>query len=127
VPPPVNIFGSKGRSTEALAESKHDARSNRGYPGHRFDIRDPMPMTLTRLPRCPRSWNVTLEYPTSGSLALDVCGLDDRPPLLNFGLLESTERLRSLLFARRDALSNVGKPLAHRRVSERFYRGAVEA
>jgi hypothetical protein len=68
----------------------------------------------------------TLEYPTSGSLALDARGLDDRPPLLNFGLLESTERLRSLLFARRDPLSNIGEPPAHRGVSERFYRCAVE-
>ena len=44
----------------------------------------------------------------AGSLALDVRRLDDRPPLLDLGLLIRAERLWRLLLAREDLLSDSG-------------------
>src|SRR5262245_20813869 len=40
--------------------------------------------------------------------------LDDRPPLLDFGLVERAERLRCQLLARRKFMAMLGQPLAHR-------------
>jgi hypothetical protein len=48
------------------------------------------------------------------SFSLDARGLDDGPPLLDLGLLESAQRLGSLLLAWRNTLSEIGEPLAHR-------------
>jgi hypothetical protein len=41
-----------------------------------------------------------MECPAGGSLPLDVCRLDDRPPFLDLGLLQRPERLRRLLVPR---------------------------
>src|SRR4051794_3936837 len=59
-------------------------------------------------------------------LRLDVRCLDDRPPFLDLGLLVSAERLRGLLLARRNLQTDVGKPLAHRRIGERIHHGGIE-
>jgi hypothetical protein len=50
---------------------------------------------------------------TPGLFPLDARRLDDRPPLLNLGLLESAQRLGSLLFAWRNTLSEIRESLAH--------------
>jgi hypothetical protein len=47
------------------------------------------------------------------SFSLDARGLDDGPPLLNLGLLESAQRLGSLLLAWRNTLSEIGESLTH--------------
>ena len=45
--------------------------------------------------------------------SLDVCGFEDRPPLLDLGLVVGRERLRILILARRNFLAEIGEPLAH--------------
>src|ERR1043166_5495846 len=60
------------------------------------------------------------------SLALDVGGLDYRPPFLDLGLVIGDERLRRLLLARRNLLAEVGEPLAHARVRERRDHRGIE-
>src|SRR5438045_996824 len=50
------------------------------------------------------------------SFRLDVRRLDDRPPLLDLGLLLGGERLWRLLLARPDSLAQVGEPLAYQRI-----------
>src|SRR5262244_2841639 len=45
--------------------------------------------------------------------SLDVRGLEDRPPLLDLGLVVGRERLRILILARRNVLAEIGEPLAH--------------
>ena len=52
-------------------------------------------------------------YRAKDSFSLDACGLDDGPPLLDLGLLESAQRLGGLLLALRNTLSEIGEPLAH--------------
>src|ERR1044071_6276225 len=57
---------------------------------------------------------------------LDAGGLDDRPPLVHFGLVELSEVLRRELLARRQLVALVGKPLADRLVAQRADHGSVE-
>src|SRR5262245_65073613 len=54
----------------------------------------------------------------SASFRLDVSRLDDRPPLLDLGLVKSAERLRRLLLARRDHVAELGEPLPYRRIRQ---------
>src|SRR5262249_39989704 len=44
---------------------------------------------------------------------LDVRRLDDRPPLLDFGLVKGAERLWRLLLAGKNLVPQIGKPGAH--------------
>src|SRR5262249_23933669 len=60
------------------------------------------------------------------SLCPDVRCLDDRPPLLDFGLLKSAERFRRLLVARRNFLTEVGKLMAHCWVGQRINDSSIE-
>jgi hypothetical protein len=61
------------------------------------------------------------DYP--GSLYLDPCRRDDRPPFLDLGFLIAVKRLRRLLLARENLLSHVREPLTHLRVSQGVDRG----
>ena len=45
-----------------------------------------------------------------GSLRFDARGLDDRPPLLDVGLLHGSERLGRLLLAREKVQPQIGEP-----------------
>src|SRR5262245_843881 len=65
----------------------------------------------------PRHW---------ASLALDVRRLDDRPPLLDFGLLEGGQRLRRLLLARRHFEPEFGKAPTHGRIGQGLHDRRVE-
>src|ERR1017187_2248771 len=58
--------------------------------------------------------------------ALDVGGLDDRPPFFNLGLLERSERFRRLLLARRNLLAEIGKAFADGRVGKSHLHGRSE-
>src|SRR5215469_11800241 len=59
-------------------------------------------------PLCP-------QMPGNGPdlFALDVRGFEDRPPLLDLGLVVGRECLRILILARRNFLAEIGEPLAH--------------
>src|SRR5215471_18211516 len=63
---------------------------------------------------------------TRRSLRLDVRCLDDRPPLLDFGLLLRGKRLRRLFLARPDFLTHVDEPLSYRRIGQGLYDRRVE-
>src|SRR5262249_36695420 len=64
---------------------------------------------------------------TSGrSLRLDVGLLDDRPPLVELGLVVGEQRLRGLLLARRDLVAEITEALLHGRVGERLDHRGVE-
>src|SRR5260221_8235391 len=71
-------------------------------------------------------WRNGVKYPAHRSFGFDPGFLDDRPPLLDLGLLKGAERIRRLLAARHDLLPEVGEPLAHGRVGQRAHRGCVE-
>src|ERR1700692_4441874 len=60
------------------------------------------------------------------SVRVDVGGLDDRPPLLDLGLLVGAERLGGLLVARRDLLAEIGELLSHLRIGQRRHHRGVE-
>src|SRR6266516_3016031 len=57
---------------------------------------------------------------------LDVGRPDDRPPLLDLGLVVSGERRRRLLLALRDHLAEIGEPLPDYRIGQGVYDRAVE-
>src|SRR5262244_1893288 len=57
---------------------------------------------------------------------LDVGRFDDRPPLLDLGLVECTERGWRLLLARRDHLAEIGQVLPYRRIGQGIHHRAVE-
>jgi hypothetical protein len=61
------------------------------------------------------SWSLE----SASSLDLDPQLLDDRPPLLGFGLLQCAERLRCLSFARGNIVSEIGDPGSRRRIANR--------
>src|SRR5215470_19317818 len=75
-----------------------------------FDEREIMEWTW----RCQRSF------------ALDARRLDDRPPLLDFGLLQCGKRLRHLLFTRGNFDSEVNKSLMDAWVRQRTPDGTVQ-
>src|SRR5512140_738136 len=60
------------------------------------------------------------------SIALDVGRLDDRPPLLDLGLLERGEPLRRLLFLGRDVETEFGELRFGGRIGEHLHHRAVE-
>src|SRR5438270_71712 len=60
------------------------------------------------------------------SFALDVGGLEDRPPFLNFGLVECAERLRRLLVRWENFLTQVSEPRAHRWVGKGLNGHGIE-
>src|SRR6516165_6143052 len=62
----------------------------------------------------------------TASLRLDASFLDDRPPLLDLGLLLRGESLRRLLLARPGSLAHVGHPLAHQRIGQCLHHRGVE-
>src|SRR5436190_21568716 len=59
-------------------------------------------------------------------LSLDVCCLDDRPPLLDLGLLKGGKRIRRLLVARRTIEPLVGDALLRCRVGQRLDHGRIQ-
>src|SRR4029077_2667417 len=60
------------------------------------------------------------------SFRLDVSCLDDRPPLLDLGLVKSAQRLRRLLLARRDHVTELGEPLPHPWIRQGIHHRRVE-
>ena len=60
------------------------------------------------------------------SLARDVRRLDDRPPLLDLGLLQGAERFRGLLVARRNLQAERRHAVAHGRIGHGVDRRGVE-
>src|SRR5436189_1706922 len=52
-------------------------------------------------------------------LSLDICGLDDRPPFFDFGLVIRSERRRRQLIGRRNFLSGISQPSANSWVGQR--------
>ena len=60
------------------------------------------------MPSLPESFAAPLPA-SSLSLGLDAGRLDDRPPLLDLGLLEGGERLRRLHLARRNSWPMLGR------------------
>src|SRR5688572_2775509 len=86
------------------------------------DMRQEIDFRSAVWPLCAEAWIsqhhskwISLETaaPASGSLHLDSCRLDDRPPLLDLGLVVSAMRLRRLLVAREDALAEIGELRPH--------------
>src|SRR5260370_34724754 len=70
---------------------------------------------------------VILKIPvTRASVRGDVGRLDDRPPLLDLGLLVGGQRLGGLLVARRDFLAEIGKLLPHFRIGQRLHDRGIE-
>src|SRR5262245_42980352 len=63
---------------------------------------------------------------TSISFQLDVRGLDDGPPLVDLRLVICGERLRRLLLAWRDLVSELVEPLPHAGVGQGFHGRGVE-
>src|SRR5262249_59415654 len=61
------------------------------------------------------------------SFSLDVRRSDDRPPLLDLGLLEGAERRRRLLLCRRNLLSHLDQPLAQHGIGQGRHRGGIES
>src|ERR1017187_7376033 len=51
-------------------------------------------------------------------LHFDPCRLDDRPPLLDLGLVVAAERFRRLLITREDFLSKISEPGTHKRIGQ---------
>src|ERR1700694_2589276 len=60
------------------------------------------------------------------SLGLDVSGLDDRPPLFDFGFLQRAKGLGRLLLARETFLTKIGEPRTHRRVGQGINNRSIE-
>src|SRR5262245_64489810 len=59
--------------------------------------------------------------PPRFSFGLDVGGLDQRPPLVDLGLVVRGECLCGLLLARRNLLAESGEPLADGGIGERVH------
>src|SRR5215831_1025594 len=62
----------------------------------------------------------------SASLGLDARRLDNRPPLLDFGLLKSGKRLRRLLVAGKNLHPEVAKARAYRRVRQSTHHSRIK-
>jgi transposase len=61
-----------------------------------------------------------------GSLALDACCLDDRPPLFDLGLVVGAKRLGRLLLARENLLCEIGEPCPHVRIGQGVHGRGIE-
>src|SRR5215472_645428 len=64
--------------------------------------------------------------PRASSFHLDAGRLDDRPPLLDLGLVKRIERCRRQFLARKNVLRDVGQLLAHGGVLERVHHCGIE-
>src|SRR5215471_17802528 len=94
------MHGVRARARPHLQKESALARASAGWP-----------ITSTRpRRRSGRRGNV--------SFASNVRGLDDGPPLLDFGLLKGAERLGRLLVRRKNLLPKVGKTFNCSRVSQ---------
>ena len=62
----------------------------------------------------------------AGSLRLDVCGLDDRPPFTDLGLLQLGKCRRSLLLARKYLLRQSGQPRSGIGIGQSLHGGSIE-
>src|SRR5712671_4124860 len=60
------------------------------------------------------------------SLSLDVRGLDDGPPLLDFGFLQRSECFGSLLVSRENLLPEVGEARTYHRGRQGIHNGGIE-
>src|SRR5258708_35342888 len=63
---------------------------------------------------------------TCNSLRFDVRRLDDRPPLLDFGLVKGGERLGRLPLARKDLLAKIGEARTDRRIGPTLHDRSIE-
>src|SRR5436190_24265627 len=78
--------------------------------------------TCLRLPAPRNDKSECAQCSHSGELLrLDVRGLDDRPPLLDLGLVVGSERLLRLLLAWRQLLALIEESLPHRRIGQRLH------
>ena len=80
---------------------------------------------LHELQRAYAEWplfNAMLDNNAGSSLTRNVRGFDDGPPFLDLGLLQGTERVGSLLIARRDFDAERGHPGADGRIGHRIDR-----
>src|SRR5215211_6042518 len=75
---------------------------------------------------CPRSGAIKRLRPRALSLALDVRGLDDRPPFLNFGALVRAKSRGCLLRARRQLEAKIGETRSYRRVGQSLHGRTIE-
>src|SRR2546428_2939433 len=62
----------------------------------------------------------------SVSFRLNVRRLDDRPPLLDLGLVEGAERFRRLLLGRENLLTKLGEPRPYRRIGQGLHHRGIE-
>src|SRR5262245_56032728 len=60
------------------------------------------------------------------SLRLDAGSVDDRPPFLDFGLVQGAERFGCLLIARKDFLRKISKARTHVWICQRVDDRGVE-
>src|SRR5215813_4449289 len=74
----------------------------------------------------PRSLGVAPERLVGASFALDVGGFQDRPPLVDLGLVELSKALRRLLLARRNVEPELGQAGADRWIGQRFDHRAIQ-
>ena len=71
---------------------------------------------MSEEPASPRfRVQLTLAWPL---LSLDSCRFNDRPPFLDFRLVESTERPWCLLLVRWNVLAEIGEPLTYRQIGQ---------
>src|SRR6185295_11481019 len=82
---------------------------------------------------CPRSSSSgsaiagNSRWPDAACLfALDVGGLENRPPLVDLGLEEFCQALRRLLLAGRNVEPKLGQARAYRRIGQRFDHRTIE-
>src|SRR5262245_66490922 len=89
-------------------------------------MRGPMNARLMDCDSCGHGFPLARERRRADSLALDTRLADDRPPLVDLGLVEGGERLRRLLRARKDVLAEIGEALAHGGLVQRLDDDRVE-
>src|SRR5947207_1204529 len=78
----------------------------------------PASAPISKVPSATRSESRALRRVscTCALLDLDVGGLDQWPPFLDFGLVKSAKRRRGLLLGRGDLLAQLKEPLTHESV-----------
>src|SRR5689334_22795749 len=80
------------------------------------------PKTTTNHRRCA----FMFPLPEGRSARLDACGLDDRPPLVDLGLLEFGQIFRRLLVARRQLVALLDELLADVGIGQRMDHARIE-
>jgi hypothetical protein len=103
--------------------------------GH-FSTAPTVPSAARRLRRirCKGAFGVSMKrgeprYPNEAALSMshrtllcrDPGRLDDRPPLLDLGLVVGAERLRRLLITWENLLSKISEPRTHKRIGQCTY------